>query len=90
VDTQVNAFLTHLAVEGRVSAPTQNQALSALLLLYREVLERDLDLEGLIRARTRPRLPVVMTVAEVRAVLERLEGVEALVAGVRYGGGLRL
>ncbi len=90
MDTQVNAFLTHLAVEGRVSAPTQNQALSALLLLYREVLERDLNLEGLIRARTGPRLPVVMTVEEVRAVLERLEGVEALVAGVLYGAGLRL
>ncbi|MEY4806118.1 MAG: hypothetical protein RLZZ206_507 [Cyanobacteriota bacterium] len=63
---EVNAFLTHLAVEGRVSASTQSQAL------------------------TRPRLPVVMTVEEVRAVLERLEGVEALVAGVLYGGGLRL
>jgi site-specific recombinase XerD len=87
---EVNAFLTHLAVEAQVSASTQNQALSALLFLYRELLERDLDLEGLIRARTRPRLPVVMTVEEVRAVLERLEGVEALVAGVLYGGGLRL
>ena len=87
---EVNAFLTHLAVELHVSASTQNQALSALLFLYRELLERDLDLEGLIRARTRPRLPVVMTVEEVRAVLERLEGVEALVAGVLYGGGLRL
>ena len=46
----MNAFLTHLAVEGRVSASTQNQALSALLFLFREVLGRDLDLEGLIRA----------------------------------------
>jgi len=64
---EVNAFLTHLAVEGRVSASTQNQALWQ-----------------------RRRLPVVMTVEEVRAVLERLEGVEALVAGVLYGGGLRL
>ena len=63
---EVNAFLTHLAVEGRVSASTQNQG------------------------RTGPRLPVVMTVEEVRAVLERLEGVEALVAGVLYGSGLRL
>jgi len=87
---EVNAFLTHLAVEGQVSASTQNQALSALLFLYRELLERDLDLEGVIRARRRPRLPVVMSVAEVRAVLERLDGVEALVAGVLYGGGLRL
>ena len=87
---EVNAFLTHLAVEGQVSASTQNQALSALLFLYRELLGRDLDLEGVIRAKRRPRLPVVMTVAEVRAVLERLDGVEALVAGVLYGGGLRL
>lgn len=86
----VNAFLTHLAVEGQVSASTQNQALSALLFLYRELLERDLDLEGVIRAKRRPKLPVVMTVAEVRAVLERLDGTEALVAGVLYGGGLRL
>ena len=87
---EVNAFLTHLAVEGQVSASTQNQALSALLFLYRELLDRDLDLEGVVRARTRPRLPVVMSVEEVRAVLEQLDGVEALVAGVLYGGGLRL
>ena len=87
---EVNAFLTHLAVELKVSASTQNQALSALLFLYRELLERDLDLEGVIRARTRRRLPVVMSVEEVRAVLDRLDGVEALVAGVLYGGGLRL
>ena len=87
---EVNAFLTHLAVEGQVSASTQNQALSALLFLYRELLERDLDLEGVVRARTRPRLPVVMSVEEVRAVLEQLDRVEALVAGVLYGGGLRL
>jgi integron integrase len=86
----VNAFLTHLAVEGQVSASTQNQALSALLFLYRELLGRDLDLEGVIRAKRRPKLPDVMTVAEVRAVLERLDGTEALAAGVLYGGGLRL
>jgi len=67
-----------------VSASTQNQALSARLFLYRELLERDLDLESLIRARTRPRLPVVMAVEEIRAVLE------ALVAGVLHGGGLCL
>jgi site-specific recombinase XerD len=73
---EVNAFLTHLAVERQVSPSTQNQALSALLFLYRELLERDLDLEGMVRARTKRRLPVVMTVEEVRAVL--------------YGGGLRL
>jgi hypothetical protein len=49
--TEVNAFLTHLAVEGQVSASTQNQALAALLFLYRVLLERDLDLEGVVRAR---------------------------------------
>jgi site-specific recombinase XerD len=87
---EVNAFLTHLAVELHVSASTQNQALSAFLFLYRELLERDLDLEGLVRARTRSRLPLVMTVEELRAVLERLEGVKALVAGVLYEGGRRL
>lgn len=84
---EVNAFLTHLAVEGQVSASTQNQALSALLFLYRVLLERDLDLEGVVPARTRPRLPVVMSMEELRAVLEQLDGVEALVAGVLYGEG---
>ncbi len=61
----MNAFLTHLAVEGQVSASTQNQALSAVLFLYRELLERDLDLEGVVRARKPQRLPVVLTEEEV-------------------------
>ena len=87
---EVNAFLTHLAVEVQVSASTQNQALSALLFLYRELLERDLDLEGVVRARKPQRLPVVLTEEEVRSVLQRLEGSEALVAGLLYGSGLRL
>ncbi|MFN9923827.1 MAG: phage integrase N-terminal SAM-like domain-containing protein, partial [Cyanobacteriota bacterium] len=87
---EVNAFLTHLAVEGQVSASTQNQALSALLFLYRELLERDLDLEGVVRARQKRRLPVVLTPAEVRAVLGGMDGVEALVSEVLYGSGLRL
>jgi integrase len=87
---EVNAFLTHLAVELQVSASTQNQALAALLFLYRELLERDLDLEGVVRARTRRRLPVVLSEAEVRAVRGRLEGDPALVVGLLYGGGLRL
>ena len=87
---EVNAFLTHLAVEGQVSASTQNQALAALLFLYRVLLERDLDLEGVVRARKPRRLPVVLTEEEVRSVLQRLEGSEALVAGLLYGSGLRL
>jgi site-specific recombinase XerD len=57
-----------------VSASTQNQALSALLFLYRELLERDLDLEGVVRARARRRLPVVLSEVEVRAVRQELEG----------------
>ena len=87
---EVNAFLTHLAVELKVSASTQNQALAALLFLFRELLEHDLDLEGVVRARARRRLPVVLTPEEVRAVLQRLEGADALVAGLLYGSGLRL
>lgn len=87
---EVNAFLTHLAVDLQVSASTQNQALSALLFLYRELLERDLDLEGVVRARAKKRLPVVLTEAEVRAVRQTLEGDPALVVGLLYGSGLRL
>lgn len=70
---EVNAFLTHLAVDLQVSPSTQNQALAALLFLYRELLERDLELDGIVRARTRRRLPVVLTQEEVRSVLRRLE-----------------
>lgn len=87
---EVNAFLSHLAVDLQVSASTQNQALAALLFLYRELLERDLQLDGVVRARTRRRLPVVLTEGEVRAVRERLEGEPALVVGLLYGSGLRL
>jgi site-specific recombinase XerD len=75
---EVNAFLTHLAVEGQVSASTQNQALSALLFLYRELLVRDLDREGVVRARGRRRRPVVLSEAEVKAVRQELEGAPAL------------
>jgi site-specific recombinase XerD len=87
---EVNAFLSHLAVGLQVSASTQNQALAALLFLYRELLKRDLELEGVVRARTRRRLPVVLSEAEVRAVRQRLEGEVALVVGLLYGSGLRL
>ena len=66
---EVNAFLSDLAVELKVSASTQNQALAALLFLYRDVLESDLELEGLVRARTRRRLPVVLTPEKDRRML---------------------
>jgi integron integrase len=85
---EVKAFLSHLAVNRQVSPSTQNQALAALLFLYRELLGMDLD--GVVRARSRRRLPVVLTTLEVRAVLQRLEGAEALVATLLYGSGLRL
>jgi site-specific recombinase XerD len=78
--SEVNAFLSHLAVELRVSASTQNQALAALLFLYRELLERDLALEGVVRARQSRRLPVVLTPEEVRELLARLDGDAVLVA----------
>lgn len=88
---EINAFLTHLAVEGQVSASTQNQALAALLFLYKQVLNVDPgDLEGVVRARRPKRLPVVLSVVEVRVVLQQLEGPPALVSGFLYGGGLRL
>ena len=88
---EVGAFLTYLAVKGRVSASTQNQALNAVLFLYREVLERDLEeLGGIVRARRSALVPVVLTRAEVAVVLGHLEGVPWLVAALLYGGGLRL
>ncbi len=87
---EVNAFLSHLAVDLQVSPSTQNQALAALLFLYRDLLGMDLDLEGVVRARTWRRLPVVLSEAEVRAVRMHLEGVPALVVGLLYGSGLRL
>jgi integron integrase len=87
----VTAFLNHLAVERRVSAATQNQALCAIVFLYRRVLEReDLALEGLARARTPERLPEVLSVDEVRAVLAALRPPFALIGGLLYGAGLRL
>jgi integron integrase len=90
-EAEINAFLSHLATEERVSASTQNQALAALLFLYRTLLGGDVgNLEGVIRARRRQRLPVVLTVGEVRAVLDHLGGAEALVAQLLYGSGLRL
>jgi integron integrase len=90
-DREVVAFLTHLAVSGNVAAATQNQALNALVFLYRHVLERPLgDLSGVARSKTPPRLPVVLTVPEVGALLAELRGVHWLIACLQYGSGLRL
>ena len=88
---EMEAFLTHLAVEGNVSASTQNQALSALLFLYREVLEMEVPwLDKVVRAKRPQRLPVVLTKREVRAVLERMSGVYGLMGALLYGTGMRL
>ncbi len=88
---QVEAFLTHLAVVGNVAASTQNQALSALLFLYREVLEVELPwLDNVTRAKQPQRLPVVLTRNEVRVVLDRMAGVYGLMASILYGTGMRL
>lgn len=88
---EVEAFLTHLAVAGKVAASPQNQAKSALLFLYREVLETELPwLDNVERAKAPKRLPVVLTQAEVQAVFARLEGTHWLVASLLYGAGLRL
>jgi len=88
---EVTRFLSSLAVDGHVAASTQNQALSALLFLYRDVLEVDLPwLDGIVRAKRPQRLPVVLTRDEVRAVLQRLEGVPRLMACLLYGAGLRV
>jgi integrase len=88
---EVENFLTHLAVQCRVPASTQNQALQALLFLYRQVLNVDLPwLDNLTRASRPKRLPVVLTIGEVRSVLAQLDGTPWLVASLLYGSGLRL
>jgi len=87
----VEAYLTHLAVEQRVAASTQNQALSALLFLYREVLRQDLDLSiHAVRAERPKRLPTVLSKDEVRQVLGHMSSTQQLMARLLYGCGLRL
>lgn len=88
---EVVEFLSHLAVERGVTASTQNQALSALLFLYREVLGRELEgLDSAVRARAPRHLPVVLTREEVRGVLAGMRDEHALMGGLLYGAGLRL
>lgn len=88
---EVEGFLTNLAVEGHVSAGTQNQALSALLFLYREVLGIELPwMEGLVRAKRPRRIPVVLSQAEVARLLSALEGPCWLMGSLLYGSGMRL
>ncbi len=89
--SEVENFLTALAVKNKVSASTQNQALAAILFLYRSVLEIDLPwLKNVVRAKRPQRLPVVLTRAEVQRVLARLSDTEWLVVSMLYGSGMRL
>ncbi len=88
---EVTRFLSDLAIQRNVAASTQNQALSALLFLYREVLEQALPwLDEIVRAKSRERIPVVLTREEVQAVLDALDGPTRLAALLLYGAGLRL
>ncbi len=88
---EVQSFLSHLAVEGRVAASTQNQAKSALLFLYKEVLGVELPwLDKIEAAKTSRRLPVVLTHGEVAAVLSSMEGATGLVSRLLYGTGMRI
>ncbi len=90
-EPEINAFLSHLALEEKVSSSTQNQALAALLFLYRHVINRDVgDLGNVVRARKPKCLPVVMTRDEIKSVLTYLSGDKWLMASIMYGGGLRL
>jgi integron integrase len=87
---EVTAFLSWLATERNVAAATQNQALSALLFLYKQVLGKDLPwLDGMTRAKRPVRLPVVLSEAEARRLLEQLHGVKWLMGSLLYGAGLR-
>ncbi|HUT16358.1 MAG TPA: integron integrase [Anaerolineae bacterium] len=87
---EVEAFLTHLAVKENVAASTQNQALSALLFLYREVLHRDLGPVDALRAKRPKRLPTVLTKDETLRLIGCLSGTHQLMAKLIYGSGVRL
>jgi site-specific recombinase XerD len=88
---EIEAFLSHLAIERNVSAATQNQAYAALVFLYRHVLDRELEgLERIVRARRSRPAPVVLSRDEVARVLARLHGTKRLQATLLYGAGMRL
>lgn len=88
---EVEAFLTRLATEGKVAASTQNQALAALLFLYREVLKVDLPwMENVVRAKGQRRIPVVLSRVEVARLLAHVDGQCGLMASLLYGTGMRL
>lgn len=90
-EAEITSFLTYLAVEKKVSASTQNQAMAALIFLYRDVYRVNLPwLNSIVRAKPAKTLPVVLSKIEVRLLLDNLEGVSKLMAALLYGAGLRL
>ena len=89
--TEVAAFLSYLANERNVAAATQNQALNAINFLYKMVLEKELgEIQGIVRAKKPKRLPVVLSVTEVKLLLQEIEGDQWMMASLLYGSGLRL
>ena len=87
---EIEAFLTHLAVNRRVAPSTQNQALQAILFLYRQVLQEDLPwLDDVVRAKPKKRIPVVLSTAEVQSLLANCSGSARLPTSILYGSGLR-
>ena len=88
--TEVEKFLNHLANDQNVAAGTQNQALAALVFLYREVFSVNLELHNLVRARKPKKLPVVLTVEETAILFSHLQGISALICRLLYGSGLRI
>jgi integron integrase len=90
-EAEIARFLSNLATESHVSASTQNQALNAVLFLYRQMLRKDIGyVNGVVRANRPKRLPTVLTRQEVRSILGKLDGVEWIMAMLLYGAGLRL
>ncbi len=90
-ETEVRSFLSDLAVRKRVAPATQNQALCALVFLYKSVLDKPLgEMQGLVWAKSRQHIPVVLSTEEVAAILGQLRGTHWLIAGLQYGSGLRL
>jgi integron integrase len=88
---EIKRFLTHLAVEGNVAASTQNQALCALVFLYKHVLGKDPgEFDGIVRANRPERVPAVLTVEETQRVLSHMEGIRCLMALLMYGTGMRI
>jgi integron integrase len=90
-EAKIEAFLTHLAVQGKVAPSTQNQAMNALVFLYKKVLAQPLDQEiNAVRASRKPKMPVVMTREEVAQLIAFMEGTPQLVVKLLYGSGLRI